>query len=170
MIHQVYEVQDFIKIACGRDHRGCVPNKRKRWIAALARESTRLHWILGTLCPETSLGRALRFGERAPSPEALQCGKNVVYVRVNLSNNDMYVGETEDFEQRVETHYMRTLAHMVSDRRCKGCSEHAKYNKHGSVHASGWLMVPVRMCASRGEALLLERLVDRRLKLNVFYS
>ena len=57
---------------------------------------------------------------------------------------------------------MKTRSHeMGSDKPCSGCAEHAKYLKHRPVSAACWFMTPVRVCASKSEAELLEQKIER---------
>ena len=102
----------------------------------------------------------LAYSAGAPHTGAVE-GQCVVYARWNMENDVAYVGETEKFATRVGQHYMKTLAHGEG-RKCTGCSEqHAKYLKHRPVAAALWLMTPVRICASKTEARLLERKIER---------
>ena len=83
-------------------------------------------------------------------------------MRWNLENDEAYVGETEQWDKRNEQHYMKTRAHEKPCT-CKGCTEHAKYLKQGTLGAARWFMTPVRVCASKSEAQLLEKKIERKI-------
>ena len=143
-------------VACGPDHCGVVSGEKKRWIAELNLACVPIVYAYGAVCKPSKLSRMLAYSAGAPHTGAVE-GQCVVYARWNMENDVAYVGETEKFATRVGQHYMKTLAHGKG-RKCTGCSEqHAKYLKHRPVAAALWLMTPVRICASKTEARLLER-------------
>ena len=90
----------------------------------------------------------------------------VVYARINLRTNDMYIGETDSFDRRVMQHYMATYKHGATCeyRPCRGCIEHTKYLRHRAAPAHAWLMVPLWCCDTKQEAKQLERWATRKWK------
>ena len=154
----LHEVQDFIDIACGDDDKGRVSEKKKLWIATIMAESTPIVHQYAAVSKSSALGRMLNYASGPPGVEAVR-SKNVVYARWNLVNDVSYVGETGAWDARVAQHYMQTRKHASG--KCGGCAEHAKYLKHRPVTAARWMMTPIRVCASKGEAELLERKIER---------
>ena len=89
----------------------------------------------------------------------------VIYVRFNLATHDLYVGETDDWENRVKRHFSAVCRHsMECPRQCIGCDEHLKYMKHQVVEPHRWVMIPILACESKLEALKLEKRLIRRWK------
>ena len=148
-------------MACGPNLKGEVSAQKKQWIANLMAESAPLVYQHSLVGKASTLGKMLKYGMAPPSAEEVRKG-SVVYARWNLTNDVTYVGETGKWEQRVGQHYMKTRSHeMVSDKPCSGFAEHAKYLKHRPVSAACWFMTPVRVCASKSEAELLEQKIER---------
>ena len=157
----LHEITEFIELACGPNLKGEVSAQKKQWIANLMAESAPLVYQHSLVGKASTLGKMLKYGMAPPSAEEVRKG-SVVYARWNLTNDVTYVGETGKWEQRVGQHYMKTRSHeMGSDKPCSGCAEHAKYLKHRPVSAARWFMTPVRVCASKSEAELLEQKIER---------
>ena len=92
----------------------------------------------------------------------------VVYARLDLQSNHMYVGETTNWTQRVKRHAYMTFRHSLScTKRCKGCAEHIKYNCHRVAPAHRWLMVPLKKCEDKEEAKKLEHKLQKQWKPNM---
>ena len=157
----LHEITEFIELACGPNLKGEVSAQKKQWIANLMAESAPLVYQHSLVGKASTLGKMLKYGMAPPSAEEVRKG-SVVYARWNLTNDVTYVGETGKWEQRVGQHYMKTRSHeMGSDKPCSGCAEHAEYLKHRPVSAACWFMTPVRVCASKSEAELLEQKIER---------
>ena len=92
----------------------------------------------------------------------------LVYARVNLKTRDMYVGETGNWEQRFEQHFMRTRSHARgASNPCTGCAEHTRYKKHRAAAPTQWIMLPFAFCESKGAALRVETWARRRWRPNM---
>ena len=154
------DIQDFVEVACGADANGRVSHEKKHWLVQLMTASIPIAYLYAAIRKGAVVGRMLAYGEGEPSLQQMESGV-VVYARWNLTNNSSYVGETEKWGERITQHYMNTLAHGGRQPRCSGCTEHAKYLKHRPIAASGWFMTPVRVCASKADARLLERKIER---------
>ena len=142
LLARLREAQDFISLACGPDEKGVISRNKKDWIGRLMRESTPLARMVGALMGRSAWGKMADYtideGNRTSFPK----GTYVVYARWNLQNQDVYIGQTSDFDSRVAQHFTKTLRHNGGDHQCKGCSEHSKYLKHRPVAAAYWFMTP----------------------------
>ena len=65
----------------------------------------------------------------------------MVYVRFNLRNADMYIGETVSFNTRFQAHTRKTWKHYTG--KCKCCAEHHSYTRQGLMHPGEWVMMPL---------------------------
>ena len=166
LLKVVYEAHDFMGATCREDERGFITEKRKRslvkittalipWYRALSQ--VLVHAGLEKLTTVWGRGSDGRPGEDPTAARAVEDGA-VVYVRVHLHGNEMYVGRTEHWRQRVVQHYMKT--HRHSDRcsqRCRGCDEHRKYQLHRKAAPHMWMTIPVAVCADELEMKKMER-------------
>jgi hypothetical protein len=101
--------------------------------------------------------------EGLPSTCYLKKGINIVYARMNLTNKDLYVGETENWEERSKQHAYQYFRHSSNcENRCTNCDEHAKYIRAQKVPLVGWFMVPLAKCGDRMEAKKLELMLRRK--------
>ena len=91
-------------------------------------------------------------------PRAL--GGHVVYARFNMETQHLYIGETEEYERRVQRHAYMTFRHSIScTKGCRGCSEHVKYRKHRVAPPQAWVVVPLTAVGNRPEARQMEDLL-----------
>ena len=75
VIQPMYEVQDFIKIACGEDEKGQVSAQKKRWVADLMAECAPLADLYGRICGQTAFGKVQKFCVTVPKPAQLEEGE-----------------------------------------------------------------------------------------------
>ena len=74
-------------------------------------------------------------------PRSIWGNTPVVYVRFNLRNNDMYIGETVSFNSRFQCHTRKLWKHYTGE--CKCCAEHHSYTRQGLMHPGEWVMMPL---------------------------
>ena len=85
---------------------------------------------------------------------------HVVYARFNMRTQHLYVGETEDYQQRVQRHAYATFRHGTGcTKACRGCSEHLKYRRHRVAATHEWVVVPITPVNDRAEARQMEDLL-----------
>ena len=162
IMRRVYETQDFFSIMY-RDwgsRQSCVPAGFKAMMSDL--NDALIPWlaVAAQIVRHKQLERlSLAWGERGPpTGNDLKDGNAIVYARVNLTTESMYVGETEHWQSRQHQHMDATFRHSTDCKSgCKGCREHKKYRMHRVVKSSAWITLPVRVCNSKMEAKRLER-------------
>ena len=71
VLQPLHEIQDFIKLACGADEKGCVSGEKKQWVADLMAECAPLASLYGRICGHTALGKMLKFSTAVPKPDSL---------------------------------------------------------------------------------------------------
>ena len=140
------------------DERGFFTKEAKLWMTRMNDAMRPWVHILGEITSHKRLSKlAPMIVEQVNGP--------VVYARVNLENDDMYIGETVDFHGRTIQHYVATCRHRSdASRPCKGCKEHVKYKKHRSVVPSAWITVPIVMAKEKYDAKRAERKLIREMK------
>ena len=150
--------QDFIAHYCMEDERGFFTKEAKLWMTRMNDAMRPWVRLLGEITSHKRLSKlAPMIVEQVNGP--------VVYARVNLENDDMYIGETVDFHGRTIQHYVATCRHRSdASRPCKGCKEHVKYKKHRSVVPSAWITVPIVMAKEKYDAKRAERKLIREMK------
>ena len=121
----IWETIDYMKLTCGPDERGCVTEATKRRIVKFNAELGKWVWTLAQ-CTSDSRFKALQNSEFIPPQKAE--GVPGVYVRLNLFNNDSYIGETAkrmSLKERVKEHFTLTYKHYEGNvNRCtKKCRE-----------------------------------------------
>ena len=170
----IADVQDFISIFCIPRDGGVVKEASKRMIVRLTTMVGRWACVLGNICSHRRLRTIGDFITRMPGMREYldtiargdvtsQRRDAIVYARCNLTTGDLYVGETEHWNQRVSQHFMATYRHSEKCRRkCGGCAEHKKYMQHQRVEPSQWMMIPVAVCHSKREAEKMESLLWKK--------
>ena len=83
-------------------------------------------------------------------------------MRINLSNDDIYVGKTSDYRTRFSQHTRKVVKHACGS--CLKCPECVKYKKQARIPFTRWITVPLACAASSEEALSLEKWWIRRLQ------
>ena len=106
----LYEVQDYVKIACSPNEKGVMSGVKKERMALLMAAAAPIVHAHGKICSGTPLSAVLAYSTAVPVDTKVE-GSAVVYVRWNLDDTKTYVGETEHWAQRVNQHYRQTLAH-----------------------------------------------------------
>jgi hypothetical protein len=81
--------------------------------------------------------------------------EHTVYLRLNISNDDMYIGKSSDYRNRFSQHTRQVARH--SCKLCRCCNECYKYNKQAKIPFTRWITVPLACAASSSEALSLEK-------------
>ena len=167
-ITNIAAAQDFMKIICeyGDTTNGRAPAGTWKYVAMLT--TAMRPWIL--LLGETTTHKRLQqVAAMALMQPNLQPWRNeVVYARVNMITGDMYIGETDQWARRVETHYRQTMQHTGGQgKQCCGCAEHAKYVKHRVVKPQQWMMVPLVTCNDKKEGRRMEEMLRRKWKPNM---
>ena len=152
ILQRIYWAQDYLSITAYADRQGCISSEKKK--RAYRINEMMIPWIraLSTIMKHDSLNKITE-AQKALKPNGV-----TVYARVNIQNNSMYIGETQDFQARFTQHYMNTFKH--SDRckkQCRGCKEHTKYRKHRTVSPHQWIMIPIYSCQEKYEAKRMER-------------
>ena len=93
---------------------------------------------------------------------------HTVYARINTKNDDMYIGETENWERRQIQHTYMTFKHSRECKKpCTGCRDHKKYPKHKSANAHEWITVPLATAPNKVEARRIEKLLVKTLRPNI---
>ena len=77
----------------------------------------------------------------AHKPYEVWANKPVVYARFNLVNQDLYIGQTIDWEARFRDHTREVMKHYKGA--CKGCGMHHAYTKQAKLHPGEWVMIPI---------------------------
>ena len=117
--------------------------------------------VLMTISDEKQFIRLAPFTDDTP----IEISQPVVYARLNLESNALYIGYTEHWENRVKKHYTATLKHESGyDKRCKGCHEHICYIRHNPIRAAAWIMIPLVQCKDKADAKQTETQYIKRLK------
>ena len=99
------------------------------------------------------------------TPEHIWKNQSIVYARINLKNKDLYIGSTENWNERFQAHTREAMKHFKG--KCKGCGMHHAYKKQGGLHPSEWVMIPIRF--SKGGDMLrdeIKRIYRYRSNLN----
>ena len=160
-LRMIYLAQDYIATFC-RKQNGTITTNNKAVIAALTKDVARWAVLLGKITTHRRL--------RDVAAHTLQtAGPACVYARVNLHNeNDLYIGETEHLDQRINTHYYQTHRHSEDHPNpCKGCKDHLRYTRHRGARAHEWIMIPVLYTHTKIEALRIESKLIKSLKPNI---
>ena len=146
----IYDTQDFIATFCGPEFRTngrfFYAYERKRMHATLSKAIRPWISLVGRTVDHRrihQLGKYIeRFGELAPTnaiPE--RSDRCYVYARCNLKNGDLYIGETNRWNERLSEHSIATFKHSEecpSGIACtnKACPEHKKYMSTPTQSAS----------------------------------
>jgi predicted GIY-YIG superfamily endonuclease len=160
----IFLAQDFMAEFCMEDARGFYTEESKRWVVRLNHAMRQWVALLGKISTHKRLMQIEKI-QRDAGVTTSVLKAPVVYARVNLENEDMYIGETKDFDNRVKQHHVQTCKHRHDATvKCKGCREHVKYLKHRSTRANAWITVPVQKANEKYEAKRAERKLIRMLK------
>ena len=106
--------------------------RKKRWLVDMTMEMQ--PWARALLhimehAHAKKLSQLIRHGE----PDGIKTfdvtNESIVYARISLDANDMYIGETGNLGERTIGHYMKCLKHEQKCRvnPCTKCDEHVKY-------------------------------------------
>ena len=88
---------------------------------------------------------------------------DIVYARINIECNAMYIGRTGDFSNRCKAHFSATWRHNNEcAEKCKGCREHVRYIKHRPYLPEKWIMIPISLCESKAEAIATESFLIKK--------
>ena len=151
---RIREIQKQIENECGGNARGrLVPGARQRiWL-----HNERVA-VLACGLAQWEHNKSLSRIRQIISDEPISTNGSVIYVRINLRTDDMYIGETDNWKQRVQDHYAATFKHSdCCKKQCRGCDEHTKYRKHRVVSPAEWIMIPIMSCADKKEAKRIEK-------------
>ena len=114
---------------------------------------------LSRLTDEPTLGKLARWWELEGMPsERKACdAPYAVYARLNLRTDDLYIGQTDNWQRRQMQHIYQTFRHSTYCKtQCRRCGEHHKYCKQRVVAPHQWITVPIASCAEYVEARRLE--------------
>ena len=100
----ILTAQDFIELFCLEDERGFLTNVAKKCVIRINDAVRKWVKILGKISTHKRLTEIADMIVEQPKGA-------VVYARVNLKNQDMYIGETIDFHQRTTQHFVATCRH-----------------------------------------------------------
>ena len=167
MLSRVHAAQDFLAETCYGDEDGIISEEKKRVIVKINDALTPWIRLLAKCCTgRKPFERLTAAWAEHPAPERRD-ESVTVYARVNLNTQDMYVGETGGWEERIKQHFMATVRHSEKrhgGRRCRGCREHTKYLRHRGCEPHAWIMIPLTICADKYEAKRVERYFVRTWK------
>lgn len=103
-------------------------DEKKRWMKQVNDAMAYITGFIMQISDHSRLRQLDRIRDRS-FPRELE-GKNVVYARVHLNRNQIYIGETENWSDRTKAHYMGCLRHGAgSVRPCSRCRDHYRYEK-----------------------------------------
>ena len=172
LLHRVNLAQDSLGVLCGPDDTKRVSEEKKRWFVKIT--VAMQPWVRALLqVMNHAHSENLRKFFRPNVPDEIKsfdCGNDsIVYARISLDSNDMYIGETGNFAERTVGHYMKCLKHANDCRvnPCSACDEHAKYMKHRSAKPHRWMTVALKKCASMQERKRVEKWAIRKWKPNM---
>lgn len=162
--HMIYMAQDFIATFCMEDERGYFLEADKRLLCRM--NKAMLPWtdLLGTVTSHKYLWKIRSLRGNNPLDHWDE-DDAIVYVRVNLVDGNMYIGETKNFDQRVKAHFVATSKHRIGAvLSCRGCRDHRKYKRHQTVRPSEWITIPMVLTTERYIAKRMERTLIRTWK------
>ena len=139
MLDILFLIQDFTSTTfCGMDEdKAVMTNGVKNRM--LRMNNLMIPWVL--LLGQITTHTRLRAVQETRTSE-VDTSKHVIYARVNMETQGMYVGETSNFEERVKQHYRATHVHSeIAEHPCKKCREHTKYMRHRGVRPAAWVTV-----------------------------
>ena len=117
---------------------------------------------VGRISTHSALNKLREVGEPLSEPVK---GEAWVYARANMQNHNFYLGETCDWPRRVRDHARATYRHSLGcPNPCKRCGDHVKYRRHRVASPDRWIMIPLRRCQSKAEALRVEDTLIKGLK------
>ena len=162
----LYLIRDYIAAFCMKDERGWYTEAVKREVITLNEFAQPWIILLGKITTHKRLRQVAEL--RAQTSLADRPTGPVVYARVNLETNDMYIGETKEWTNRVKQHYVATCRHRHGAANpCKSCREHIKYRRHRAVSPGAWITIPLIGMREKYEAKRGERKLIRTLKPNL---
>ena len=91
--------------------------------------------------------------------------EHVVYMRLNVTNDDIYIGKTSDYTRRYKEHTRMLVKHI--NKNCPECRECRKYNAQARIPFTRWITIPLATCGNSVEALSLEKWWIKRFKPNL---
>ena len=74
-------------------------------------------------------------------PHEVWANKPMIYARFNLSNDEVYIGQTTNWDDRFRAHTREVMKHFKNH--CKGCGMHHAYTKQARLHPGEWVMIPI---------------------------
>ena len=166
----IYSATDAMTTFCTFDDKGILSNEKKRTIISINR-------LLQPWC--AALAQVFRHNQLKKLAQIWQVNGSVpdldkpgvfVYARINLKTRDMYIGETEHWEDRITCHYRNTLLFGIDRhfaRVPKRNSEKFKYWRHRGAHAGSWLTLPIAIVEDKPAARRLERWLILKLQPNI---
>ena len=169
ILREIWATQAFVKEFClpkGNGEKTRVQTKAKRWVAEL--HTLAQPWIKA-LTRAVRIPAIERLADFIQSAEEVQTEdtRAIVYARFSLDGTKaVYIGETEFWRRRQEQHFTGTVRHSREYHACsgKGCGGHARYVAHRAARPHTWFTVPLAVCASKREAVRMERRLIRTLR------
>lgn len=162
----LYLIRDYIATFCMEDERGWFTEAVKREVTTLNELAHPWILLLGKITMHKRLRQVADI--RTQTHMRDEPTGPVVYARVNTETNDMYVGETKAWENRVKQHFVATCRHRHGAANpCKACREHIKYKKHRAASPGAWITIPLMEMREKYEARRGERKLIRELKPNL---
>ena len=171
LLARIHEAQDFMSVARSYElQTGSLSDLRQ--VVEKNRRMVRINdmlrpWVglLAQVANHTQLNRMQEIWNSQKGIPTPEVNRALVYARVNLLTQDLYIGETKSWDSRVKQHFTACYKHSDQCAKpCKGCKEHTKYQKHRVCAPHEWIMIPLYECAGKYEALRLERKLVKRWK------
>ena len=128
ILYRIEKAQKFLA-RCVYSEKGKLPAKYQRLIAWV--NGYIIPWVraLSRLTDEPTLKKLAHWWELEgmPSEEKACNSPYAVYARLNLSTNDLYVGQTDSWQRRQLQHTYKTFRHSKHcASQCRHCGEHHK--------------------------------------------